>query len=145
MHQQRVWADHHRMRSVRQTSAFLAALCGGGTVKQACAAAGIERRAANERRKRDPAFAAEWDRAAQEGTDTIIDILEAELTRRAIEYSDTLLLAKLRALKPEVYRERNVVEHTTAIDFAGAREELQRRFERFAVSGEAKDPKPKPC
>ena len=84
-------------------------------------------------RKEDPAFAAAWDSAIEDGT----DLLEDEARRRALEgveelivtmgkiarnddgtpllvrrLSDTLMLALLKARRPEKYRERVSAEHS---------------------------------
>ena len=100
-------------------SLFIEALRKSGVVKHACTAAGIERSTSYKERAQSPDFAAQWDEALEDA----IDDLEAEARRRAFEgvekpvfqggkrvgsvreYSDTLLLAMLRAHRPQKYRE----------------------------------------
>jgi hypothetical protein len=43
--------------------------------------------------------------------DTGTDLLEDEVLRRALEYSDTLLIFLLKARRPAKYRERTIAEH----------------------------------
>ncbi len=95
---------------------------------------GIGRQTAYEWREQDPVLAQAWDEALAE----YVDGLEAEADRRAVEgvikplfyqgkrlkaevreYSDTLLIFRLKALRPQQYRERvqvsgdaaNPIEH----------------------------------
>lgn len=98
---------------------FLDCLRRGFTISAAARSVGFSRRAAYNNRDADEAFAAEWDEAMEEGK----DYLEQEARRRAVEgtvkpvfyqgeecggireYSDTLLLAMLKAKRIE-YREK---------------------------------------
>jgi hypothetical protein len=107
-------------RSSVGDAAFFRVLESGRAVGAACAAAGYSRARVYRWRVKDAAFAARWDRAAE----IAVDRLEAEADLRAREgvevvvlrrgrtvgtrrrYSDGLLLARLKALKPERYRER---------------------------------------
>lgn len=100
---------------------FLAYLAKYGFVAKAARAAGITRETARKTRKADEAFAKAWDQAKAE----YIEDLEAEADRRAYrgtlkpvfyqgtkcgvirEFSDTLLIFRLKALKPEVYADRS--------------------------------------
>jgi len=104
---------------------FLARLADGATVTQAANDACVHRRRAYDARHADEAFARARDDAWEQGTDT----LEAEAWRRARdgterpimyrgeqvasvrEFSDTLMLALLRARRPEAYRENATVRH----------------------------------
>lgn len=104
--------------------AFLTALASAGNVSKAAAHAGVSRQAAYLRRAEDRAFAARWDDAVEQSTDT----LEAEAVRRARdgtdrpvyqsgelvghvrEYSDTLLIFLLKARRPQKYRDNARVE-----------------------------------
>lgn len=83
-----------------------------------------------ELRSADEEFSAAWDQAVEDG----VQYLEDEARRRATEgvkrvkrtywkgelideheetmYSDTLLIFLLKAKRPEVYRERQSVEHS---------------------------------
>jgi hypothetical protein len=110
--------------------AFLKALALQGTVAAACLAGKITRTHAYRVKKEDAAFSDAWDEALQVHS----DLLEMEAERRAVEgtvrkkftsrgepvidpetkkqyierdYSDTLLLARLRAERPEKYRAPN--------------------------------------
>lgn len=100
---------------------FLAHLAQYGFVTRAAKAAGIHRDTARDTYDNDPAFHKAWDAALAEYTER----LEAEADRRAYkgtlrpvfhkgqkcgvirEFSDTLLIFRLKALKPEVYAERS--------------------------------------
>jgi hypothetical protein len=102
-------------------AAFLSALAEHGFVTRAARSAGINRDTARKARKNDPAFAAAWAEAMAE----YVENLEAEADRRAYrgtarpvfyqgekcgeiqEYSDTLLIFRLKALKPDVYADRS--------------------------------------
>ncbi len=100
---------------------FLAALAKFGFVAKAARFAGVTREAVRLTRKKDESFAAAWDAALADYTED----LEAEADRRAYkgtlrpvfykgekcgvirEYSDTLLIFRLKALRPEVYKDRS--------------------------------------
>lgn len=91
----------------------------GGHVEKACKAAGVSRVQMGRYRDDDPDFALTWE-AVQE---TNIERLEAEADRRALgyrepvfyqgeptghhltKYSDNLLMFRLKALRPEKYRD----------------------------------------
>ena len=99
---------------------FLTELAATGNVSAAGEASGIALGEASRRRGEDAAFAAEWEAALEEAADA----LELEARRRALEgtekpvfyggeergrireYSDSLLLALLKAVRPEKFRER---------------------------------------
>jgi len=99
---------------------FLEVLASGTTVTTAAAAAGIDRSTANRARKSDQEFNAAWTEAEEAGT----DILEEAAIKRAMEFSDTLLLALLRARRPEKFMERQRLEHVR-VDLSSAQEELE--------------------
>jgi len=104
--------------------AMLTALGRLGIITHAVAAAGITRQTHYSWVESDPAYAAEAERAQE----WHVEQLEAEADRRALEgvlepvtsggkvvawrrrYSDTLLIFRLKALRPEVYRERQEVK-----------------------------------
>jgi len=99
---------------------FFAALENGHPVRGACEAAGYARRCVYRWRKEDPEFAAAWAEAMAIAG----DLLEEEADRRGRDgydepvyyqgeergtkrkYSDALLLARLKAVRPDQYRER---------------------------------------
>jgi hypothetical protein len=105
---------------------FFGAIAGGQTISAAANAAGYSRRSVYDRRSADKSFQERWDDAVA----VAIERMEAEADRRAIEgtlepvfyqgvecgqvrrFSDTLLIFRLKALRPEMYRERAAVEHT---------------------------------
>jgi hypothetical protein len=98
---------------------FFVALENGHAVGAACQAAGYARSRVYAWRQEDAAFAAQWDAASAVAS----DLLEEEADRRGRDgyddpvfyrgeesgarrkYSDGLLLARLKALKPEHYRD----------------------------------------
>jgi hypothetical protein len=100
---------------------FLAAVGHSGNVTHAATTVGLSRRHVYRVRAADPAFAAAW----YDAVESYADLLEAEADRRAVEgvvkplfykgqrlpvelreYSDVLLMFRLKALRPEKYRER---------------------------------------
>lgn len=103
---------------------FLAVLRETGSVSVAAAAAVVSRATPYNWRKADEDFAAAWD----EALGTYVDSLEAEADRRGVvgverpvfyagqkcgtvrDYSDTLLIFRLKALRPEKYRERAAIK-----------------------------------
>ena len=103
---------------------FFTALENGHAVAAACKAAGYARGRVYAWRREDDAFAAAWDAASKIAS----DLLEEEADRRGRDgyeeavfyrgeeagarrkYSDGLLLARLKALKPTTYRENVSVE-----------------------------------
>lgn len=109
---------------------FLQALAEADDVAAATTAAGIERAKVYQLRRTDPAFAAQWDRAKEAAADR----LEQEARRRALEgrqepllsdgkivrdddgrpvavrrYSDDLLLALLKAHRPEMFGDHRLI------------------------------------
>jgi hypothetical protein len=127
---------------------FLRALAETGNVTAAVAVAGTSRTRIYERRKADPAFAAGWDEAEEIAADR----LEEEARRRAVEgvqeplvsagkivrdddgqpiairrYSDTLLIALLKAHRPERFKDRAVVQHDISDSLADRLEAARQR------------------
>ena len=134
----------------RRSRRFLEALAETGNVTAAAAAAGISRGGAYDHRQIDDAFARAW----AEAEEIAADRLETEAWRRAVDgvsepvismgklvrdekdqpvtiqrYSDNLLLALLRARRPERFRDRTSVE----LDISDRLADLY-RFERAALS-----------
>jgi hypothetical protein len=117
-----------------QTLAFLAALRVCPSITKAAKAAGITREAHYRRLERDPDYKPAFEQAYREGIDSLEDeaVRRATGMQRPVlyhgqpvftredpndpesklvpvmdvEYSDTLLLALLKAKKPELYKER---------------------------------------
>ena len=102
-------SGHARARKPRRgwQAQFLEGFAQQGTVKGACAHAGIHRATAYRERQRNEAFAVEWADLEDELTDT----LEACAVELALsgEHPRTLEFL-LKARKPNVYRERHQVE-----------------------------------
>ena len=111
---------------------FLEALAETGVVSLAAAIAGTSRTRVYELRKKNAAFAKRWEDAEERAADA----LEAEAWRRAVagvpeplvsagkmvrdddgqplairRYSDTLMIALLKARRPNQFKDRAVIEH----------------------------------
>lgn len=107
-------------RTRKKDERFFAALSEGLPVRAALDRSGYGRTAVYQWRREDPEFARRWECAI----DDAVEAMEAEADRRAMEgtekpvfyqgakcgtireYSDTLLIFRLKALKPEKYRDR---------------------------------------
>lgn len=107
-------------RTPARDAKFLDAIRKGATVSDACAAACYTRSIAYTYRTQDPKFAEAWDEANEDA----IERMEREADRRAVEgydrpvfhngvevgserrFSDVLLIFRLKAKRPDVYRER---------------------------------------
>ena len=127
------------------TEPFLAALREGATARQAAAHARINFTNAYDRRRTHKDFAAEWDRAKESAKTDKVEALEAALYKRGLEFSDNAAVALLKALAPEKYKDRSVVE-TVATDPTQARDELKAKLERlFAGSAAETAEKSEPC
>jgi hypothetical protein len=134
---------------------FFAALENGHPVRSACDAAGYARRCVYRWRKEDSEFAATWAEAMAIAG----DLLEEEADRRGRDgydetvfyqgdergakrkYSDALLLARLKAIRPDQYREKITMpavgqQNVTVVLRDFSLEALVQK----AVRGEAIDP-----
>lgn len=114
---------------------FLAMYRRCGIVKAACAAAGISRETYRQWRAHDPAFAAAVADAAEDATEELEEIGR----QRARESSDVLLIFFLKALRPERYRDRHLVEvlqRYEAMTDDELNEHLARRLGEAAALGE---------
>jgi hypothetical protein len=112
----------------RKRREFLSTLSEGSFIGRACEAIGVTRQAVWKLQRADPEFARQVEVARSVGA----SVLEDEAMRRGLqgvekpifqggklvghvrEYSDTLLLALLRAHLPEKYTERSKTELTGA-------------------------------
>ena len=112
-------------RTAEKRKNFLEALGTTASVTRSCKLARLPRQTAYDWREADADFAKAWDDARERGTDA----LEDEAVRRAHEgtlrpvfqggkkvgtvrdYSDTLLIFTLKALRPDKFKDRAVVEH----------------------------------
>jgi hypothetical protein len=109
-------------RSAERDERFFTALENGHGVVAAAEAAGYERRTVYRWKKDNPDFATRWSAALE----MALDLLEEEADRRGREgwdepvffhgaqvgskhkYSDALLLARLKAVRPELYNSEHV-------------------------------------
>lgn len=116
--------------TAQKRDVFMDVLSRGGSVTKAARAAGISRVRAYQVRDEEPDFAARWDAAWTEGTETIEDegirrategvVKEKGVYHRGalvateveINYSDTLMMFFLKGRKPETYRDNVSLEHT---------------------------------
>jgi hypothetical protein len=138
---------------------FLIALAESGVVAAALTASGGSRTTVYRWRADDPEFAARWD----EALDIAVEVCEGELHRRSVvgvvepvfyqgaecgsirRYSDNLLMFRLKALRPEKYRDAvantviNVNDDRNAIDPAVALAAL----EAAEKASEGKPPAPR--
>jgi hypothetical protein len=136
-------------RSAEADDKFFTALENGHAVRAACLAAAYARRCVYRWRKSDAAFAARWataltmagdlleeeaDRRGRDGTDVPV-FHRGEVCGSKRKYSDPLLLARLKAIRPEQYREKITIagNHSQPVsvvlrDFA--LEDLARRLAR---------------
>jgi hypothetical protein len=94
-------------RTPQAEAKFLTALRSGRSIAASARAASVGRRTTYDWRDRDPKFAARWDEAFDEGTDRLEDLA----LQGAEQGSERLLLALLKARRPERYQ-RMQVEHT---------------------------------
>jgi hypothetical protein len=106
-------------RTAEKDKIFMSELAQTGSARRAARTSGYGRTQLYLRRQTDAAFAEAWDDAVS----TYVEALEAEADRRAVEgvvkpvfylgeqcgevrqYSDTLLIFRLKALRPEMYRD----------------------------------------
>ena len=113
------WTDHAKQQFVERLAAT-------GNVTEAARSVGRSRSGAYRVKDNDEAFSEAWDEAVGIATDA----LEAEARRRAVEgvqepvfyqgavcghvvrYSDRMLELLLRGHRPEVFRDRQSVEHS---------------------------------
>ena len=138
-----------RLRLTRECQErFLKALAETGIVSAAVEIAGTSRTRVYELRKRNPGFAAGWEDAEERAADA----LEDEAWRRAVDgvqeplvsggrvvrdddgqpiairrYSDALMIALLKARRPERFKDRAVVEHDITDNLADRLDAARRR------------------
>ena len=153
-----------RRFSIPKKKRFIEALARGGNVVQAAATVGVSHAHVYWVRKRDPAFAEQWE----EALDMAMDGVESEMRRRAVDgweepvfyrgeqvgavrrYSDSLLVTLLKAHRPEKYRENYRVEQQPsgnhlieALERARARVEAGRRANEEERKEEAEEQEPR--
>lgn len=91
--------------------AFLAAYADTGMVMEACKVAGVARSTVYDERQRNEDFALAWDDVERVTTEK----LEQEAVRRALDESDRLLEFLLKGRRPDIYADRQRVEHSGRI------------------------------
>jgi hypothetical protein len=134
-------------RMQRAKEIFLTALAECGNVTYAASRAGIPRRTVYALRKKDEEFAKAW----RESADIGVRILEDEACRRAMEgvetpvfyqgkevgvvrkYSDTLLMALLKAHRPEKYADKYRIEQDHDGNFGEAMSRIIQRKRQRSV------------
>ena len=134
---------------------FLKTLAESGSVTASAKESGISRSTAYKWRSADEIFAAAWDEALAEATDS----LAYEARRRALEgieevryfkgepigtirrYSDQLLMFLLRAYRPDVYRQATTKDTNDAESVRKARDDLSRKMERLTTKHDSKSAK----
>ena len=87
-------------RTPEAEAKFISALRAGKSIAAAARAAGVGRRTVYDWRDRDAAFAARWDEAWDVGTDHLEDLA----LKGAEQGSERLLLALLKARRPDRYQ-----------------------------------------
>ena len=140
-------------RRPRRKTVFLEALVDTVNVTLACRRAGIARRTAYDWREADEGFARKWDDAVDEG----VDLLEAELHKRAFEgverpvfykgeqvgtwrfYSDALAMFLLKAHRPERYRGSPARDGASSAKATEATPEEREAAARVAAEKEEKE------
>ena len=94
--------EHKDPKKTRALVAFLR----NGTIAAACAAAGVGRRTWYNWCEADEAFAA----LAAEAKENVLDGLEQEAYRRAVEGSDVLLIFLLKSLRRSQFADRTMFD-----------------------------------
>jgi len=127
------------IRTYKCRKIFLDCLAAGDSVSRAAHAAGGTTSNFKAWKKSDPDFSSDWDDAIEEGTDFIEDVA----TERAMKKSDPLMLAILKARRPEKY-DRNSgragVELT--INVEGAKSKLLNKIARLQAQGQLPEGSP---
>jgi hypothetical protein len=98
-------------RTPEAEARFLVALRDGKSIAAAARAAGVGRRTCYDWRDRDAAFAARCDEAFDEDTDKLEDLA----LKGAEQGSERLLLALLKARRPDRYQ-RMQIEHSGSLE-----------------------------
>ena len=100
--------EHELKLTQEKRARFCAILTDGSSVTAAARAIDVSRTSLYELRERDPEFAAMWDEAVEQGSDT----LEDEAVKRAKDHSDVLLIFLLKGRRPEKFKDRVAAEHS---------------------------------
>lgn len=119
------------VRTFKSRKIFLDCLAAGDSISKAAQAAGATTSIMKRWRAEDANFAADWDEAIEDGTDFIEDVA----TERALKKSDPLMLAILKARRPEKFDRANKLELSGGIDVTGARARLLNKIARLQAEG----------
>lgn len=119
------------IRTFKARRIFLDSLAAGDSISKAATAAGGTTRNFKAWRADDENFAADWDEAIEEGT----DFIEDTATERALKKSDPLMLAILKARRPDKFDRANKLELSGGIDVTGSRAKLLNKIARLQAEG----------
>jgi hypothetical protein len=120
------------VRTFRSRKIFLDCLAAGDSISKAATAAGATTAIMKRWRAEDSNFAADWDEAIEDGT----DFIEDTATERALKKSDPLMLAILKARRPDKYDRAGKLELSGGIDVTGAKSRLLNKLARIQAEGQ---------
>lgn len=120
------------VRTYKRRKAFLDSISVGDSVSMAATGAGGTTRQFKAWAKEDANFEADWKEAEEQGTDFIEDIA----VERAIKKSDVLMMAVLKARRPDKYDRGSKLELSGGISVEGAREKLLNRLAKLKAGGQ---------
>jgi hypothetical protein len=118
------------VRTYKRRKAFLDALEAGNSDSGAASLAGGTLRQFRKWAAEDPNFEQDWKDAVEAGSDFIEDVA----TTRAIKKSDTLMLAILKARKPEKYDRGGKLELSGTVNVEGSRQKLLNRLAKIQAA-----------
>lgn len=118
------------VRSHKARTRFLDALEEGKSISYAAACAGGTARNFKSWRDSDPDFAKDWEDAEEAGT----DLLEDTAVERAKKKSDPLMLAMLKARRPEKFDRGGKLELTGTINVEGSKAKLLNRLAKLQAA-----------
>jgi hypothetical protein len=120
------------VRTFRARKAFLDSLAAGDSLSKAARAAGGTTSIFKRWKAEDENFASDWEEALEEGT----DFIEDTATDRAMKKSDPLMLAILKARRPEKFDRASKLELSGGLDVTGARAKLLNKIARLQAEGQ---------
>ncbi len=103
-------------RKAERKRAYVELIASGCNHTEAAEGVGVDRATAFRWRQEDPEFAQACRTALRAG----IDVLKAEAERRALKGSDKLLMFLLERYDPQTFHLAQKLEHSGAVDLAGA-------------------------
>lgn len=119
------------VRTFKRRKIFLDCLAAGDSISRAALAADGRVAQFQAWRKTDSNFSADWDEAIEGGTDYLEDVA----TERAVKKSDQLMLAILKARRPEKYDRAGKLELSGSVDVQGAKAKLLNKIARLQTAG----------